>query len=476
MPSPAPVIPPPPTTTYGHSKTSSLTVPGALNLNLSGPGSAPLPMPSPALQPYHGTYQSISPMPSPIFNASPSPSFNASPSASITNLPAFSLGPPAYPPATIPLPEDFVSPDVVYAAPPSPSISGFAVHPASPPYASASPPYPLQSSPPSSPEHRPRRSTYNPTPDAKAILSELKSTFSRPSPRPLINILPTLSPSDLSLLRQEYKHLFRGVNLAKHIKSVFPTTTPFGKLAFSLALGPYESEAWFANSWYQKRETRNELLIEALMGKTNEEIGKIKAAFKDAKYESSLEKAVAAELPRDKFRYAVMVQLGCVRMEEEVEVSVDGVREDVARLGNILERRQSGGETEMIEIIVNRSNRWLQAVVEKYRLVYNRDLQKSIRDRSRNLGETLLHVLAGATNAPLRDAKLLDQAITAAIEDRREDLLISRATRVHWDVAHLKRVKNAFRRKYGVELGERIRAATRGGYQEMLVRMVREER
>lgn len=87
----------------------------------------------------------------------------------------------------------------------------------------------------------------------------------------------------------------------------------------------------------------------------------------------------------------------------------------------------------------------------------------------------MLHVLNGAINRPLRDAKLLDQAIKAVVELDREDLLISRATRIHWDPKHTRRVKREFRKKYHVELGARIIEATKGSYREFLLGMFRED-
>lgn len=191
------------------------------------------------------------------------------------------------------------------------------------------------------------------------------------------------------LLRREYKRIFRQVNIAKHIKTVFASSS-FGKLAFAVALGPFESEAWFANCWYQKRETRNELLIEALMGKTNEEIRKIKDGFKDAKYDNSLEKAVRNELVANKFRMAVLIQLEGVRMEElgnGVRFNFDAIREDVRRLGDILDRKdgRGGGETVMIEIVINRSDGWIREMATMYRNAYGRDLPKAIMRHSKNL-------------------------------------------------------------------------------------------
>jgi hypothetical protein len=69
----------------------------------------------------------------------------------------------------------------------------------------------------------------------------------------------------------------------------------------------------------------------------------------------------------------------------------------------------------------------------------------------------------------------LDQAITAAVEQGREDLLITRACRMHWEIKHLNRVKRAFKKKFRISVGERILHATKGSYREFLLRMLRED-
>jgi len=157
-------------------------------------------------------------------------------------------------------------------------------------------------------------------------------------------------------------------------------------------------------------------------------------------------------------------------------LSGEGIRDDVFWLGSILERSSGGGETEMVGIIVNRSDRWLREVAGLYRQEYGRDLAKAIMRHSKNLvGETLLHILNGLVDKPLRDAKLLDQAITAVTEQNREDLLISRTTRIHWDVKHLGRVKSVFKRKYRADVGARIKDVEKGSYLEFLLKMMRED-
>ena len=119
-------------------------------------------------------------------------------------------------------------------------------------------------------------SFYDPEPDALALAAALK--HSTPETKPIIKILPHLSDDHILMLRTEYKKHMKaqgkGVNIAKHIKMKF--TGNLGKVAYATALGRWESEAHWANFWYQSNTSRRELLIESLMGRTNSEIVKIK--------------------------------------------------------------------------------------------------------------------------------------------------------------------------------------------------------
>lgn len=67
--------------------------------------------------------------------------------------------------------------------------------------------------------------------------------------------------------------------------------------------------------------------------------------------------------------------------------SPEGIRDDVRRLGDILERKdgRGGGETVMIEIVVNRSDGWIREMAAMYRNTHGRDLPKAIMRHSKNL-------------------------------------------------------------------------------------------
>ncbi|KAI4263703.1 MAG: hypothetical protein L6R42_001163 [Xanthoria sp. 1 TBL-2021] len=378
-----------------------------------------LPPGSPLLEAYHGTYQSISPMPSPLMLPSTM-------DEGLSDLEPLSPG---------------------YSSDESRSKSSHHGRKANHTIVSK------------------RVSFYDPEPDALALAAALK--HSTPDPAPINEILPQLSEDHILELRTEYKKHIKvggkGINIAKHIKLKVPGN--LGKAAYAVALGRWESEAHWANFWYQSNSSRRELLIESLMGRTNSEIVKIKDAFSDKRYDDSLEKCMQTELKKDKFRNAVLLALEEKRMSNNEKLDVNLVRRDTQELHRALTSKE-GGETAMINIIVVRSDNHLREVLRSFEASYRKNFAREMIQKSRNLvGETLAHILNGVLNRPVRDALLLHQAINETSKDRAE-LLVSRLVRFHWEPKHLEKVKQEYRRKYGHKLEHVIKESTKGDFGE----------
>lgn len=312
----------------GASSALTLAAPGLSHGNHHGgppPG-------SPLLEAYHGTYQSISPMPSPMMLPS-------SMDDGLSDLEPL---------------EGRSSSDDSQGRRPKKSIL------------------------------KKRVVIYDPEPDALALGGAL--THPKRDCEPILSILPRLTDDHMMALRTEYKKHIKvggkGINIAKHIKLKVPGN--LGKIAYATALGRWEGEAYWANFWYQSGNSRRELLIESLMGRTNSEIRAIKLAFSDKRYNDNLEKCMETELKKDKFRYAVLLALKEKRAEELTPVSRTKIREDVSDLYKALVARE-GGETAMIDIIVIRSDSHLREVLQDFEVKYRKNFAREMIQKSRNL-------------------------------------------------------------------------------------------
>ena len=255
---------------------------------------------------------------------------------------------------------------------------------------------------------------YDPEPDAKTIAAELK--HNKPEAKPLIKILPPLSDDNMMALRTEYKKHFKvqgkGINIAKHIKVKY--TGNIGKVAYATALGRWESEAHWANFWYQSGSSRRELLIESLMGRTNLEIRQIKEAFSDKRYNDSLEKCMQTELKKDKFRHAVLLALEEKRQDDFASLSKTRVKEDAKELYEALVAKD-GGETAMINIIVVRSDTHLREVLKEFETKYRRNFAREMIQKSQNLVVSLFPSSSSSTPRSPHFSFLLPYFSTSSI-------------------------------------------------------------
>ncbi len=81
--------------------------------------------------------------------------------------------------------------------------------------------------------------------------------------------------------------------------------------------------------------------------------------------------------------------------------------------------------------------------------------------------DALLMMLRGATDRAMRDAMLLEDTMRGM--GTKDDLLLNRVVRCHWDRAHMQQVKAAYRHRYGRELAARIQGETHGDFERLLL-------
>lgn len=230
--------------------------------------------------------------------------------------------------------------------------------------------------------------------DAEVLKVALRDNGKKKPPpsEPFIRILPPLSHGQIMDLRTEYKLQVKtpdhkGVNVAKHIKVRLKEDKSFLKCCYATALGKWESEGYWANSYYQGSQTSRELLIESLMGKSNAEIREIKAVFRDKKYSDDLVKCMKRELKEDKFKTAIMLVLDERKMEEPTRMRpLDrrAVERDVRDLYHAI-RSERGGETDMIQIVVRGSEAHMREVLRVYENTYHANFAREMLKKSGNL-------------------------------------------------------------------------------------------
>jgi len=233
-------------------------------------------------------------------------------------------------------------------------------------------------------KERKRVILYDAASDARKLAEALNHGKARTSP--IYHILPGLSHDQILELRAEYKKQVRsngkGISLPKHL--ALKLSGNFSKAAHTTAQGRFESEGYWASVYYQSHSTRRELLIEALMGRTNAEIRSIKDGFRDKRYGDDLKRCMERELKADKFRAAILMVLEEKRQEETDVYPPETKARDAEVLRRCVESRE-GGESAMLSIVVLRSDAHLREVLLAYERLTGGNFARDALRKSGNL-------------------------------------------------------------------------------------------
>ncbi|EPS38030.1 hypothetical protein H072_8245 [Dactylellina haptotyla CBS 200.50] len=252
---------------------------------------------------------------------------------------------------------------------------------------------------------------YDPSDHAGILYKSLKGRVAEVAT--IVNIFPLLPGYQILSLRTEYKriHPLGNVNLAKHLRAQLSGKVQLG--AYVVACGPYESEAYWSIPSNHPIDRRYTPLIEALMGRGNNDIIEIIKSYHNSKNDNNLRRAIIAELAADKiasdetFKDLILLQLEARGMEEWDLVHLDMVQDDTKYLYDELWKEKSD-ILAIGERIISKSTSYLKEILSLYKKLYNQDLAETIADKIPGwAGRAMLHVLSGVSNKPLRDAQLL---------------------------------------------------------------------
>ena len=84
----------------------------------------------------------------------------------------------------------------------------------------------------------------------------------------------------------------------------------------------------------------------------------------------------------------------------------------------------------------------------------------------------LLYQLRAGRDRIMRDAELLEESMAGM--GTKDQLLVNRVIRYHWDKNHMYQVRAAYKQRYGKDFGHRIRGETSGDYERLMLACIGE--
>lgn len=282
----------------------------------------------------------------------------------------------------------------------------------------------------------------------------------------LIQVLARLDPLQMAAVRDTYsKHIKR--DLYKDIKSETGGYLEQGLLA--LVEGPLMYDVTCAREAVKGAGTKEWLLNDILLGRSNADLHAIQTAYQRT-YHRQLAQDVADDLS---FKTAELFKnvLRADRHEDSTPINPQTIEAEVRTLHDSTAARMVNNVTEVCGIFARSSNAELREIDRAFHARYHAPLDKHVeKEFSGHMEDALLHMLRTATDPAMRDAILLEECMAGM--GTKDERLVVRVVRVHWDRQHKELVKRAYRHRFGKDLIEKVRAETSGDYERLMVALL----
>lgn len=282
----------------------------------------------------------------------------------------------------------------------------------------------------------------------------------------LIAVLAPLDPLQMAAVRATYsQHI--GRDLYKDVKS--ETGGYFRDGLLAVIEGPLMHDVACAHEAVDGAGTKEWLLNEIVLGRSNADLNAIKAAY-ERTYRRPLSKDVAGDLSyKTADLFAAVVR--AARHEESIPPNPHAMEAEARTLHGATSARVRNNVAEVCGVFARSSDAELRAVDQAFSARYNMSLEKHVeKEFAGHMEDALLLMLRTAKDPAMRDAVLLEDAMAGM--GTKDERLVVRVVRAHWNRAHKEQVKRAYQHRYGKDLVQRVRGETSGDYQRLMVALL----
>ncbi len=271
----------------------------------------------------------------------------------------------------------------------------------------------------------------------------------------LIRVLAHLPPLEVPALKQAFQQR-HGRSLEHDVEK--EVSGHFEMCLLSILRGPLQNDVWSLHKAIHGAGTKEQLLDEVLVGRSNADMKAIKQAYQST-YHRPLEHDVRGDLSAKTERMYEMI-LSATRQEESAPVLPQNVDADVTELYRATEAKLGTEQLTVCAILTNRSDGQIRAIAQAYEQRYRRPLEKVlVSEFAGHMEQALVQMVRCGADRTMRDAIALEDCMVGA--GTKDDLLVHRVVKIHWNPYHVHQVKAAYRQRYGHDLIHRIKGETR---------------
>ncbi|KAF2681788.1 Annexin [Lentithecium fluviatile CBS 122367] len=302
------------------------------------------------------------------------------------------------------------------------------------------------------------------TRDIEAIRKAMKGFGT--DEKALITVMSKKDPIQMNTIRTQFdQRLMR--NLIADLEK--ETSGYFEKGLVQIARGPLAGDCWTLYTAMKGLGTKEAALDDVLVGRSNADINAIKTEYQRI-FKKSLEADLRGDLSAGTEQMYMMIA-SARRAEDSAPVIPQQIEADVTELNRSIGSIVTKNSSQVCDLLISRNDAQLRAIAQAYQTRFRTSLLKAIKDKfSGHMEDALVLLIARAVNRPEAEAERLEDAMSGL--GTKDDLLVQRVVRCHWDQGFMRQVSDAYKRKYGKSLVKRIEGETRGDYEKLMVACV----
>lgn len=278
----------------------------------------------------------------------------------------------------------------------------------------------------------------------------------------VIRVLTKQDPRSMALLRQTYAQQNKGASLESKVESSF--RSHYGDVLVQLVRGPLLSDVWNINRAIKGMGTKEDMLNDVLIGRSNADMAAIKNTYFQV-FKKSMESDVEGDLSlKTKTMFSLIMRAS--RTEENYPYNPAETTRDVDMLYSAT--RGSTNQDTVFTILTQRSDNQIRAIALEYQRKYNKSLEDTIRSNfSGHMEDALILAVTRATDRAKSDAFGLEDTMKGM--GTKDNLLVNKTVRIHWDRQQTDQVRKAYQHFFKRDLVSRVKGETSGDYRDALI-------
>ncbi|KAL5412911.1 hypothetical protein PMIN04_009648 [Paraphaeosphaeria minitans] len=282
----------------------------------------------------------------------------------------------------------------------------------------------------------------------------------------LIQILAKKDPIQINTIRQTYNQRMMR-DLIKDLEK--ETSGYFEKGLVQIARGPLIGDCYTLYQAMKGLGTKEAALDDVLIGRSNADVNAIKAEYHNI-FKKTLEADLKGDLSAATEKMYMMV-IAARRAEDSSPTMPQAVEQDVTELQRGMGNMISKNASSVCDLLFTRNDAQVRAIAQSYQQRFHEPLVKTLKSKfSGHMEDALVLLVERAIDRAEAEATRLEDSMAGL--GTKDELLVQRVVRCHWDHGLMRAVSDAYQRKYGKSLVRRIEGETRGDYERLMVACV----